>query len=133
VLPNILIGGPSTTSRQDRRVPAALQEREQARDLCVSHHYPGACGTSPANATSLLNDNNTRASQITSGGYSTSAVLSFNTEWNSSYCGQGGKAGDANESMDSHANAPFILKAVKLLSDKNQGETRPPPCSRTGC
>ena len=52
-------------------------------------------------------------------------VLSFNTEWNSSYCGQGGKAGDANESMDSHANAPFILKAVKLLSDLNQGETPP--------
>ena len=27
--------------------------------------------------------------------------------------------------MDSHANAPFILKAVKLLSDKNQGDTPP--------
>jgi hypothetical protein len=51
--------------------------------------------------------------------------MSFNTEWNSSYCGQGGKPGDAVESMDSHANAPFILKAVKLLSDKDQGETPP--------
>ena len=73
----------------------------------------------------LTTDNNTRVSQITSGGYTTSQVMSFNTEWNSSYCGQGGKPGDANESMDSHANAPFILKAVKLLSDKDQGDTPP--------
>ena len=126
VLPNILIGGPSTT--EPSKIAAFLQHCKTANkrvNFASAHHYPGACGTSPANATSLLNDNNTRVSQITSGGYSTSEVLSFNTEWNSSYCGQGGKAGDANESMDSHANAPFILKAVKLLSDKNQGETPP--------
>ena len=126
VLPNILIGGPATT--EPSKIAAFLQHCKSANKrvtFASAHYYPGACGTSPANATGLLNDNNTRVSQITSGGYTTSAVLSFNTEWNSSYCGQGGKAGDANESMDSHANAPFILKAVKLLSDKNQGETPP--------
>jgi xylan 1,4-beta-xylosidase len=126
VLPNILIGGPSTT--EPSKIAAFLQHCKSANkrvNFASAHHYPGACGTSPANATSLLNDNNTRISQITSGGYTTSQVLSFNTEWNSSYCGQGGKAGDANESMDSHANAPFILKAVKLLSDKNMGDTPP--------
>jgi len=124
VLPNILIGGPATT--EPTKIAAFLQHCKTANrrvTFASAHYYPGACGDSPANATGLLNDNNTRVSQISSGGYTTSSVMSFNTEWNSSYCGQGGKAGDANESMDSHANAPFILKAVKLLSDKNQGET----------
>jgi xylan 1,4-beta-xylosidase len=126
VLPNVLIGGPATT--EPSKIAAFLQHCKSANKrvtFASAHYYPGACGTSPANATGLLNDNNTRISQITSGGYTTSSVMSFNTEWNSSYCGQGGKAGDANESMDSHANAPFILKAVKLLSDANKGETPP--------
>ena len=126
VLPNILIGGPATT--EPTKIAAFLQHCKSANKrvtFASAHYYPGACGDSPANAASLTTDNNTRTSQITSGGYTTSQVMSFNTEWNSSYCGQGGKPGDANESMDSHANAPFILKAVKLLSDKDQGDTPP--------
>jgi xylan 1,4-beta-xylosidase len=126
VLPNILIGGPATT--EPTKIAAFLQHCKTASKrvtFASAHYYPGACGTSPANASGLLSDNDTRVSQITSGGYTTSQVLSFNTEWNSSYCGQGGKTGDANESMDSHANAPFILKAVKLLSDKDAGNTPP--------
>ena len=63
--------------------------------------------------------------QIANGGYTTETVKSFNTEWNSSYSGQGGKPGDATLSMDNHWNAGFILKGVKLLSDKNQGDTPP--------
>ena len=58
-------------------------------------------------------------------GYTTATVKSFNTEWNSAYSGQGGNPGDANLSMDNHWNAGFILKGVKLLSDKNQGDTPP--------
>jgi xylan 1,4-beta-xylosidase len=126
VLPNILIGGPATT--EPSKIAAFLQHCKSANKrvtFASSHFYPGACGDSPATASGLTSDNDTRVGQITSGGYTTSSVLSFNTEWNSSYCGQGGKAGDANESMDSHANAPFILKAVKLLSDKNQNDTPP--------
>ncbi|MFL5305802.1 MAG: GH39 family glycosyl hydrolase [Polyangia bacterium] len=126
VLPNILIGGPATT--EPSKIAAFLQHCKSANKrvtFASAHYYPGACGDSPANAAGLTTDNNTRVSQIMSGGYTTSQVMSFNTEWNSSYCGQGGKPGDANESMDSHANAPFILKAVKLLSDKDQGETPP--------
>jgi len=126
VLPNILIGGPATT--EPTKISAFLQHCKSANKrvtFASAHFYPGACGDSPANASSLTTDNNTRVSQIMSGGYNTSSVLSFNTEWNSSYCGQGGKPGDANESMDSHANAPFILKAVKLLSDKDQTDTPP--------
>lgn len=126
VLPNILIGGPATT--EPTKISAFLQHCKSASKrvtFASAHFYPGACGDSPANASSLTTDNDTRVSQIMSGGYNTSSVLSFNTEWNSSYCGQGGKPGDANESMDSHANAPFILKAVKLLSDKDQSDTPP--------
>jgi xylan 1,4-beta-xylosidase len=126
VLPNILIGGPATT--EPTKIAAFLQHCKSGNKrvtFASAHYYPGACGDSPATASGLTTDNNTRVSQITSGGYTTSQVLSFNTEWNSSYCGQGGKPGDANESMDSHANAPFILKAVKLLSDKDQNDTPP--------
>jgi hypothetical protein len=70
-----------------------------------------------------VNDNNSRVAGITGAGYTTAAVKSFNTEWNSSYSGQGGGAGDDLTSMDNHWNAGFILKGVKLLSDKNAGST----------
>ena len=72
-----------------------------------------------------MTDNNSRISQITSGGYTTATVTSFNTEWNSSYSGQGGGAGDDLTSMDNNWNVGFILKGVKLLSDKNSGNTPP--------
>ena len=52
-------------------------------------------------------------------------MFSLNTEWNSSYTGQGGNVADNTVSMDSHANAPFILKSVKLLADQVQGDTPP--------
>ncbi len=91
-----------------------------------SHVYPGGANSgTAANAANLVSDNNTRVSQITSGGYTTATVKSFNTEWNSSYSGQGGLAGDVVTSMDNHWNAGFILKGIKLLSDKNVGETPP--------
>jgi MYXO-CTERM domain-containing protein len=72
-----------------------------------------------------VTDNNSRISQITSGGYTTATVTSFNTEWNSSYNGQGGGAGDVLTSMDNNWNVGFILKGSKLLSDKNSGTTPP--------
>ena len=91
-----------------------------------SHVYPGgtASGMS-ADANGLVSDNNTRVSGITGAGYTTSQVMSFNTEWNSSYSGQGGGTGDAVTSMDNHWNVGFILKAAKLLSDKDSGTTPP--------
>jgi xylan 1,4-beta-xylosidase len=71
----------------------------------------------------LVNDNNARISAITSTGYSTADVKSFNTEWNSSYSGQGGNMGNATLAMDNHWNVGFILKAAKLLADKDSGDT----------
>ena len=91
-----------------------------------SHVYPGGSNTgTSADAATLVSDNNTRVSAITGAGYTTANVKSFNTEWNSSYSGQGGNVGNATQSMDNHWNVGFILKGVKLLSDKNSGDTPP--------
>jgi xylan 1,4-beta-xylosidase len=126
-LPNIIIGGPVTT--EPSKIAAFLQHCKSANkrvSFVSSHVYPGgAAAGASASATGLLNDNNTRLGQITSGGYTTAQVMSFNTEWNSSYSGQGGGTGDVVTSMDNNWNAAFILKGVKLLSDKDSGDTPP--------
>jgi xylan 1,4-beta-xylosidase len=125
VIPNALVGGPATT--QAGPVGAFLQHCKSAGTrvtFASSHVYPGgASGGSSADAAGLLSDNNSRISGITGAGYTTSSVMSFNTEWNSSYSGQGGNLGDNTTSMDNHWNVGFILKGVKLLSDKNSGST----------
>jgi xylan 1,4-beta-xylosidase len=125
VLPNALIGGPATT--QSAPIGAFLQHCKSAGTrvtFASSHVYPGgAAGSSSADAAGLVSDNTSRISQITSGGYTTATVTSFNTEWNSSYSGQGGGAGDVLTSMDNNWNVGFILKGTKLLSDKNSGST----------
>jgi xylan 1,4-beta-xylosidase len=127
VIPNAIVGGPSTT--EPGKIAAFLQHCKTANkrvSFVSSHVYPGGASTgTAANAATLVNDNNTRLSQITSGGYTTTAVKSFNTEWNSSYNGQGGLNGDVVTSMDNHWNVGFILKGIKLLSDRNSGETPP--------
>jgi xylan 1,4-beta-xylosidase len=127
VIPNAIVGGPATTNPGP--ITAFLQHCKSAGtrvSFVSSHVYPGgASGGASANATNLLNDNNTRVGDISSGGYTTSSVMSFNTEWNSSYSGQGGAVGDNTTSMDNHWNVGFILKGVKLLSDKNAGNSPP--------
>ncbi|HMF43623.1 MAG TPA: carbohydrate-binding protein [Polyangia bacterium] len=127
VIPNPLVGGPATT--EPSKIAAFLQHCKTAGTrvtFASSHVYPGGANTGTmAPAVNLVNDNNTRQMQITSGGYTTSTVKSFNTEWNSSYNGQGGLVGDVVTSMDNHWNVGFILKGVKLLSDKNSGSTPP--------
>jgi xylan 1,4-beta-xylosidase len=126
VLPNALVGGPATTG--PNQIAAFLQHCKTAGTrvtFASSHVYPGgASGSNAANGNGLLNDNNTRVSAI-KGSFTTAAVKSFNTEWNSSYNGQGGLTGDVLVGMDNHWNAPFILKSIKLLSDTNSGDTPP--------
>lgn len=127
VIQNALVGGPATTGTA--QVPGFLAHCKSAGTrvtFASSHVYPGGSNTgSSADGGGLLSDNNTRVSQITAAGYSTSQVLSFNTEWNSSYSGQGGLSGDVVTSMDNNWNVGFILKGAKLLSDKNSGNTPP--------
>jgi xylan 1,4-beta-xylosidase len=128
VLPNVLVGGPATTGPGP--IKAFLQHCKSANKrvtFASSHNYPGGDGTktssTSADAAGLVSDNNTRVSGITGAGYTTTDVKSFNTEWNSSYSGQGGNPADVVVSMDNHWNVGFILKAVKLLSDKSLGDT----------
>jgi xylan 1,4-beta-xylosidase len=125
VLPNALVGGPATT--QSGPIQAFLQHCRTAGTrvtFASSHVYPGGANAgTTANAANLVSDNTSRVSGITGAGYTTAQVKSFNTEWNSSYNGQGGLVGDVVTSMDNHWNVGFILKGVKLLSDKNSGNT----------
>ncbi len=127
-LPNILIGGPVTTQGSTSQMRDFLEHVQSSGarvSFLASHAYPGGSGPS-ANATFGRDDNNGRVNVITSAGHSPTEMLSFNTEWNTSYTGQGGNS-DADNcvSMDSHANAPFILKSVKLLADQVEGDTPP--------
>jgi xylan 1,4-beta-xylosidase len=127
VIPNVLVGGPATTNAGP--VSAFLKHCKSANKrvtFASSHCYPGgsATGTS-ADPNGLVTDNTTRISAITGAGYSTTDVKSFNTEWNSSYSGQGVGSGDAVVSMDNHWNVGFIIKSAKLLSDQNKGDTAP--------
>ncbi|HEY4393055.1 MAG TPA: carbohydrate-binding protein [Polyangia bacterium] len=127
VIPNAIVGGPSTTI--NTAIPGFLQHCKSAGtrvSFVDSHVYPGGMsGGTSADAAGLVNDNTTRVGDITSNGYTTSAVMSFNTEWNSSYSGQGGNVGDNTTSMDNHWNVGFILKGMKMLSDKDAGNTPP--------
>jgi xylan 1,4-beta-xylosidase len=126
VIPMALVGGPATT--QSSPIGAFLQHCKSAGTrvtFASSHVYPGGASGASADANGLVTDNNSRISQITSGGYTTATVTSFNTEWNSSYSGQGGGTGDDLISMDNNWNVGFILKGTKLLSDKNSGSTPP--------
>ena len=126
VLPNALVGGPATTYYGP--IAAFLQHCKSAGTRVTfvsSHAYPGGGPGASANAGNFLADNSSRVAQIVSGGYTATQLKSFNTEWNSSYSGQGGQTGDDLTSMDNHWNVGFILKGVKLLSDTNKGDTPP--------
>jgi len=127
VVPNALVGGPAATDPSP--VSAFLAHCKSAGTRVTflsSHNYPaGASSGTSADPAGLVSDNDTRVKAITSNGYTTAAVKSFNTEWNSSYSGQGGGSGDAVTSMDNHWNVGFIIKAAKLLADKDSGDTPP--------
>src|SRR5439155_45868 len=76
VLPDRLRGQPAHT--EPSKIAAFLQHCKSANKrvtFASAHYYPGACGDSPANAAGLTTDNNTRVSQIMSGGYTTSQVM----------------------------------------------------------
>jgi xylan 1,4-beta-xylosidase len=127
VIPDALVGGPGASNPGP--IAGFLQHCKSAGTRVTfvsSHHYPGGAGTgSTADAADLVADNDTRVGAITGAGYATSQVMSFNTEWNSSYSGQGGGTGVPLVSMDNNWNVGFILKAAKLMSDRNVAGTPP--------
>jgi xylan 1,4-beta-xylosidase len=126
-LPNIMIGGPVTTQGSTTEMGQFLDHAKSSGarvSFLSSHAYPGGAGTS-ADASFGLTDNNSRVNVITTHGYTTDQMPSLNTEWNTSYSGQGGNTAANCVSMDTHVNAPFIIKAVKLLADQDKGDTPP--------
>lgn len=127
VLPNIKIGGPAATQGAASFLQAFLTHAKTANvrvTFVASHAYCGDCSAS-LDASFGVNDNDSRVNAIKAAGFTTDAIKSLNSEWNSSYGGQGGSTGQACVSMDTHANAPFIIKTIKLLADKNVGDTPP--------
>ena len=127
VIPNVLVGGPATTVNGPISAFLAHCKSAGTRVTFVSsHNYPGGVYSSTsADPATLASDNDARIKAITSNGYTTTAVKSFNTEWNSSYSGQGNQNGPTTMSMDNHWNVGFIIKAAKLLADKDSGDTPP--------
>jgi glucosylceramidase len=126
-LPNIVIGGPATTQGSTSQMTQFIDHVKSANvhfNFVSSHAYAGgAAETAPADF--ALTDNNGRVDVITTAGFTTDTIKSLNTEWNSSYSGQGGNMAGNCVSMDTHANAPFVLKTVKLLTDKVVGDKPP--------
>jgi xylan 1,4-beta-xylosidase len=126
VLPNILIGGPVTTSGSSAQIQQFLSyaKTNNLRVAFASSHAYASGGTgNVADSNFAVGDNNTRVSDIESSGLPN--LVSINSEWSSSYSGQGGGTADTVVSMDNHWNAPFIVKTVKLLADQIQGNTPP--------
>jgi xylan 1,4-beta-xylosidase len=110
----ILIGGPVTTG------PGPLQTfmdycaaSHTKVDFLSNHTYGGGPGNT-SDPLNVRNDNRTRAGVIKSSG---KKLFSLNTEYSSSYQGQGGYTQPNVISMDSHVNAPFVTKTVKLILD----------------
>ncbi len=72
--------------------------------------------------TAIRTDNRNRATAINGTG---KKLISLNTEFNSSYSGQGGNTSGYCISMDSHVNAPFVAKCVKLILDGSPTDQLP--------
>jgi xylan 1,4-beta-xylosidase len=86
----------------------------------LSNHCYGQQGSSQSDPGAIRTDNRNRAGAINGTG---KKLLSLNTEFNTSYSGQGGNTSAYCYSMDSHVNAPFVVKCVKLVLDDGINNT----------
>jgi xylan 1,4-beta-xylosidase len=115
--PEIKIGGPSSTNAGGRIAPflTYCKNNNIKVDFASNHNYGTSGGASPTNdPKGVSNDSRTRSDAIKSFG---KPLASMNTEFNSSYSGQGGGNGANLYSMDSHVNAPYVAKVMKLHID----------------
>jgi xylan 1,4-beta-xylosidase len=118
--PQIKIGGPSTTGSGGlANFVNVCKSNNMEVDLLTNHCY-GQSGSTESNPASIRNDNRNRSNAIKNSG---KKLLSLNTEYSSSYSGQGGNTSAFCISMDSHVNAPFIAKCVKLILDDHTAGT----------
>ena len=118
--PEVKIGGPSSTGAHRLANFLNYCKSNNVQVDFVSNHCYGGGGSGPnADAEQVMADNRSRSDAIKSFGR---PLGSMNTEYNSSYSGQGGKSTSANcISMDSHVNAPYVAKCVKLILDDYTG------------
>ena len=111
----ILIGGPVTTGAGPLQAFLDYCNTNHVKvDFLSNHDYGGGPGnvSDPINT---RNDNRTRAEVIKNSG---KKLLSINSEYNSTYSGSGGNLQYPNVvSMDSHINAAFVIKSIKLILD----------------
>lgn len=121
--PDIKIGGPSTTISGSDRLSNFLnycKSNNVKVDLVTNHCYGGGASGPNADAVAVRNDNRRREDAIRNFGQE---LISMNTEYSSSYNGQGGNSGANCYSMDNHINAPFVAKCVKLILDDHTAGT----------
>ncbi len=123
--PDVKIGGPSTTGSHALRDFLNYCKSNNIKVDFVSNHAYGG-GASGPNADPVVerDDNRRRSDEIKNFG---KKLVSMNTEFNSSYEGQGGKTGANCYSMDNHINAPYVVKCIKLILDDHTAGTHQLP------
>jgi xylan 1,4-beta-xylosidase len=124
--PEIKIGGPSSTNAGGRVAPflTYCKNNNVKVDFVTNHNYGGGGSGPEADPKNTRDDSRTRSDAIKSFG---KPLGSMNTEFNSSYSGQGGGTGADLISMDSHVNAPYVVKVMKLhLDDQLSGRSQLP-------
>ncbi|MBN1760608.1 MAG: hypothetical protein JW863_19930 [Chitinispirillaceae bacterium] len=119
--PQVRIGGPSSTGSYRLANFLNYCKSNNVQVDLVSNHCYGGGGSGPsADPAQVRDDNRTRSNAIKSFG---KPLVSMNTEYSSSYSGQGGNTGANIISMDSHINAPFVAKCVKMILDDYTANT----------
>jgi xylan 1,4-beta-xylosidase len=123
--PDIKIGGPSSTgSNRDAAFLNYCKSNNVKVDLVSNHNYGGGGSGPNADPSGIAADSRSRENAIKNFG---KPLVSMNTEFNTSYSGQGGGTGANLISMDSHVNAPFVAKVMKLHLDDALSNKAPVP------
>lgn len=112
--PDIIIGGPVTTGPQKLQKFVDYCETNNVPYNLLANHYYGEGPGSTTSPIRIRDENRVRSDVIKQSGKN---LYSLNTEFNSTYTGQGGNTDPNVMSMDSHINAPFVVKCVKLIID----------------
>jgi xylan 1,4-beta-xylosidase len=120
----IVIGGPSTTGSGRLQAFVNFCNSNNVKYNALTNHCYGQQGSTDADPAAIRNDNRNRSTAIKNSG---KQLLSLNTEFSSSYSGQGNCTSPYCYSMDSHVNAPFVAKCVKLVLDDHTSGTAQVP------
>lgn len=121
----IMVGGPSSTGPDKLQAFVNYCNTNKVKLDFLSNHKYGGGASGPNGDPAVIRDEcRQRATVIKNSG---KKMYSLNTEYNSSWAGQGGNTGANCVSMDSHVNAPFVAKCVKLILDDHTAGTYLPP------